>query len=481
LALVSSGGLEIVHVDGDRSALATAAAYLSFLGAGRVPPPGLGAHPEIDRALSRYQTWQGGGTASPDAVLPVPCGDLFVSAAPTGTAARDLTAATRDLERLGFRLTTRVPASIIGSLAWEPPIPVREVARADGSVLGEGKGLTHAQRDASAVGEAVERLLGAGPSASSRLRLDTVSELDGIVPDGASLGLGPRDFAFDGLVTDWVAGYRDDGEPVWLPAELVYTSHVGGSRVCAVGYRNTTGLASGVSVADAVAHGLLEVIERDAYWTAMRTKRGVRLLDPIHVPDISDACLALIDALLEQRIRLHLASLRAAVPVPVVHALLEHVDGTAPCFSHGSGAAPTWAQAAERAITEAVQMRSDQAKVLSAHLAHFVIDSERPREPMLAWSDPLWAPNVRFLKDAPSEASLDDRVRSERQILEALRAAGHRVFWTDLGDLAGWPAVRVLVTRMTQPDPRLERSLPRLEDIARASGLPGLFADAVLS
>jgi len=65
----------------------------------------------------------------------------------------------------------------------------------------------------------------------------------------------------------WVKGkYVNSGQPVWVPSQCVYLGRIPGETI--VLERGSTGLAAGSSMEQAILHGLLEVVEHDAFTIA---------------------------------------------------------------------------------------------------------------------------------------------------------------------------------------------------------------------
>jgi ribosomal protein S12 methylthiotransferase accessory factor len=161
----------------------------------------------------------------------------------------------------------------------------------------------------------------------------------------------------------WIEGRElADASPVMVPYELVHAHYCPPALPHAGAFLATTnGLASGNSMAEAVAHGLFEVIERDALTAWSRrpaSERDQWLLD-LDVEAAGDGFLA------ETVLRLRRAGMLFAVwditsdiAVPAFHCIL--VDGADPHgqAGTGSGCHPDKAVALSRALLEAVQVRA---------------------------------------------------------------------------------------------------------------------------
>lgn len=139
-------------------------------------------------------------------------------------------------------------------------IEVTAAVRPSGHVLQvtQGKGLSHAQAQWSAVGEAAELLAAERPEAS-RLTFARGSELDGLVLDD------------DGLRRAWVGGARlSDQAAVWVPAERVFcpprgTAWLGPSTAS----WSSNGFGAHQTHARALEHAVLELWERHALAAAI--------------------------------------------------------------------------------------------------------------------------------------------------------------------------------------------------------------------
>jgi ribosomal protein S12 methylthiotransferase accessory factor len=133
--------------------------------------------------------------------------------------------------------------------------------------LSQGKGLTHDAARASALGESIEAYY--AEQCASPVRIGRYADLRSEAGHVADVARLPR--ARNGLYSDqeaipWVQSIDlTSGRQVWVPFEMVHADatvprHPGSG--CFV--FSTNGLASGNTAAEAVFHGLCELIERDA-------------------------------------------------------------------------------------------------------------------------------------------------------------------------------------------------------------------------
>lgn len=229
----------------------------------------------------------------------------------------------------------------------------------------QGKGLDDDAAQASAVMEAVEIATAEQPGVAVRHASaaeigacgERFNPLASLIRRGAAA---PR----DDEVLPWIEGVDAlSGEAVWVPAEAV-TLDYRTDRPPPRWWQSTDGLASGNLMWEAVLHGLLERIERDAstLWT-LRTEAQVRAscLCPEAFADVNVLHLARLIA--DAGLHLRLFDMTTDIGVPAIFATLSpRPNGHETAWRHfdlasGRGCHPSPAQAAIRAITEAAQSR----------------------------------------------------------------------------------------------------------------------------
>lgn len=178
----------------------------------------------------------------------------------------------------------------------------------DRDIYGGGKGLTLFNSVASSLGEAIERMLGAfsamtleGPEDR---RWATAEEMR---QRGLTI-VGPEDFR---LFTDeqlaqthascvawepdtplmWQRGTNLlTGEDHWVPAQYVHLFYIAEPGEARIGGSSSGGLATHINDDEALVHGLLEVLERDAINLSWYCKIPLSLIDvdePFHDPLIN--------------------------------------------------------------------------------------------------------------------------------------------------------------------------------------------------
>lgn len=257
------------------------------------------------------------------------------------------------MHRFGItRLAELTELDVIG-------IPVVQAARPNGRSMSvaQGKGATVAAATASALMEAIETWHAEHLPPSPTCR---GSELDGPIIDASRLPRRATD-PFDAeRPRTWRAGFSlATGERRWVPREVIDLDTTGPDEQREFA-TSSVGLSSGNVIGEAVAHGLYEVIERDAWALAER-----RVLDGaaarIGVSDLADGG---IGSLMD-RFR------RAGVSVRLFDATSDIGIACLACFiydepvnpfrsqpvSFGLGCHPSPSVAASRAITEAAQSR----------------------------------------------------------------------------------------------------------------------------
>jgi ribosomal protein S12 methylthiotransferase accessory factor len=242
----------------------------------------------------------------------------------------------------------------------------------------------------------------------------------------------------------WVEG-RDLGadRPVLVPEQAVTLDTT--FRRPPVFDISSNGLASGNLLVEAIAHGLCEVIERDAEAAWRRSGSDRRLvLDSIGDP----ACRALIDRIAGAGARVFVWDLsRGAAGIPVIGAAIME-DPREPAwrtlgFYQGFGAHWTPEVAIARALTEAAQTRLTY--IAGARDDFFPSDYARATDPGLLAA--LWQ---RFSSPCDEPVGFDQlprlAARSLGHALELVVATQPQVIAVDLTHPAlGVPVAKVIV------------------------------------
>lgn len=215
-----------------------------------------------------------------------------------------------------------------------------------------GKGTTRAQTVASACLELFERQC-------AKQRPDDFLE-EASYAAVAAEARDPRLFvlAADGAFRpeapiDWVWGYSlTRSETVRVPANLVYLPYDADRDGKIIAWNGSNGLASGNNLEEAVLHGILEVIERDA---AMIDEYNGLRRDAVATRGLSPGTVDLLAALEARGFGCSFRSAATDMPFPVVSAFLQKADDPAHCSAaYGCHLDPRLA--ISRALTEAVQV-----------------------------------------------------------------------------------------------------------------------------
>lgn len=170
---------------------------------------------------------------------------------------------------------------------------------------------------------------------------------------GADLGPDDR--------TEWAVG-RDllTQSEICVPLEAALLDRTRSSRF----WMSSDGLASGNTLEEAILHGLLERIERDAYVLWQVSGPAARLAQCVDPRGFGDCALnGLVDGIEAAGLILKLFDITSDIDVPCFAAVLgpPHGEGGKPLrfveVTGGSGSHPSPIRAALRAVTEAAQSR----------------------------------------------------------------------------------------------------------------------------
>ncbi len=263
------------------------------------------------------------------------------------------------LRRLGItRLARQTDLDNIGICVWCAYAP-----NAKAIVIAQGKGIDDDAAKTSAAMEAIERSVATNPVCvrriTSRQKIEeegqTVHTLDNLLSPHAKAVAPAEDLSWvraDHLLTD---------KPLWLPYDSV---HLDRTVLSPRYWQSSDGLASGNTREEALLHGLLERVERDALTLWQVTPAAKRYRSAIDTKTITQPALRqALDKIDRAGLDMVLFDITTDLAIPCIVALLgpknrsnsraiRHVDITL-----GAGASTLPAVAAMRAITEAVQSR----------------------------------------------------------------------------------------------------------------------------
>ncbi|MEP5969803.1 MAG: YcaO-like family protein [Sulfitobacter pontiacus] len=305
-----------------------------------------------------------------------------------------------------------------------------------------GKGLTPAAARVSAMMEAIERASAEAPNVPSRTASYSTLKSDGVpVLDPKDFALPPQSKYDPDRAIKWTSGVRlPSGEHCWIATDLIAAP----PSDDVIFQPDTNGLASGNTLAEAILHGLCELVERDALgrfvFARLYGDAGeeplIGQINPATVPPEAQTIMERIET------AGHSVKLfdHSDIGLPVVSAYLTDPaypgpEGPRTFTFFGFGCATSAKTALLRALTEAEQSR---VSVLQGARDSF--------NSIPGSAEPTTQRHVDFdtLPDGPSH---DDLLDDMDHVLSVLRHAGfHDVYACDLThpkfDI---PVVRVLV------------------------------------
>lgn len=172
-------------------------------------------------------------------------------------------------------------------------IPLQEGRRRE---IGFGRAFNYEQAEVSAIAEALERYAGMRPTGKRTTVRASYRELGVQALDPRELGLHseeqyslpgyPYTQYSDDLVCNWVWGYSFQHQrPLLVPERCVYYGmHYWTSEPPFV-YEISNGCALGSCLEEAILHGILEVVERDAFLMVWYARMAVPRVDLTQVDD----------------------------------------------------------------------------------------------------------------------------------------------------------------------------------------------------
>ena len=232
-----------------------------------------------------------------------------------------------------------------------------------------GKGFFSAQSEISALAECMERY-NAREFGNEKYVVSTYNELLSSYKNV----LDPHTLVLDKFFTQKVKGiiYNNDSEiewvetidlytreKWWVPKNSVFFPYIPKNMKHLFMLSDTTGIASGLTLEESIFQGLLEIIERDSYAIYYRNNMQSDCIEIDGTEYVSDF---IKKHLKNNGIDIHLKYLENDLGVHVVHCTLESKEY--PIYTHGSGAALDPSIAINRSITEAIQLRTSQIKLL---------------------------------------------------------------------------------------------------------------------
>lgn len=309
------------------------------------------------------------------------------------------------LPRFGItRLSRLTGLDRVGIPVWNAVSP-----NARSIVINQGKGVADIEAKVSAAMEALERAVAGDPLVPARNASRRVFAEAGeaCLPLDIFIATG-RPFIAEDEVLDWLAGHDVvTGEPTWVPRDAVCLDRTDPAPRF---WQSSDGLASGNSETEAILHGLLERVERDAdrLWRLLpREKRLATAIDPRGLADpIVDG---LTSRFREAGLDLRLFDITSDLAIPTYAAVLGDVgllEKKQPLFHDatiGYGTHPVAARAVIRALTEVAQSRLTY--ISGARDDLFAETFTRPLAPETLALFETWPGAVRIYASPPGDAA----------------------------------------------------------------------------
>lgn len=272
--------------------------------------------------------------------------------------------------------------------------------------------------------EGLERYAGQFPRARRSTVFASLDELRAAgrrALDPTDCGTYPPDFYHDhrlfyepfsaGRRLSWVWGHsvRDDA-PILVPEQLAFYLDWRPERKFVQECSN--GCASGSSVEEALLHGVLELLERDAFLLCWF---GAARLPEIDLRTVrSPRTRVMADRVAQLGFRVRLFDMRVDTPVPVVMAVAERRDGQPGTLCFSAGASPDPEDAVRAALCEAAsyvpgfdERVTDKLPELRRMAADNNLVEELPHHALL-YGLPEVADRADFLFGDPPLRSMDE-------------------------------------------------------------------------
>lgn len=331
-----------------------------------------------------------------------------------------------------------------------------------------GKGATPTEARVSAMMEGLERY--SAEIRDRQLRIDSFSRLSGAL-DPRDLIL-PVDADPDAMIP-WVTGWDImNDEEILVPANAVF--HPLPAEYRRLFRTNTSGLASGNVIEEAIFHGLAEVIERDAWALVEATRKTGPLICDVE----DEQANGLLDKFAAAEVDVYLRDITSDIGVATCAAAADDVRLRDPTLlTTGMGTHTSSVVAVLRALTEVAQSRLTQIHGAreDTTTADFrrQIGYDRTKRLNKHWFE---GSEKKAFSDIESFES-DDFLLDIKYMLKKLESAGmDRVIVVDLTrEEIGLPVVRVIVPGLEISGVDPERVGKRCKDArksARNSRLP---------
>jgi ribosomal protein S12 methylthiotransferase accessory factor len=326
---------------------------------------------------------------------------------------------------------------------------------------------------AAAIGEAAERYAGAYIPASHMVAA-TAAELGDSAAEPASFALfdeaqyaepGFHFKRFDSQTrVRWSPAFRlPEGEPAYVPTQLVHLLAQSSLDDTPIGYATSSGMACGATLEEAILSGLLELVERDAFlltWYNRLSLPQVDWSENVQLVRLEN------EFFRPTGLRYSVIDMSVFLGVPTALGIVLDESG-GPAFAAGAASAVTMDVAVRKALREAFQTRAF-ARQLRADMPDWSCGDPREvsgfEEHVLYHAYPSRAGLDDFLVASPSRVRVADVAPVEgrnvtaqiRAIVARLARAGVDTFVVDTapGDLraAGLHAVTVVCPQLCRLD-----------------------------
>jgi ribosomal protein S12 methylthiotransferase accessory factor len=335
------------------------------------------------------------------------------------------------------------PGFVLWRSELAPTSPLSDGGYRRVSAVG-GRGLTATEARIGAVFEALERYC---LSIYRRGDLTVVSHRASVAAGADTLdpvdlaGAPARPHLRDRPLSWTTATSVLTGNPVRVPAQLVYLPYAFPDGEPVLRDPLTTGAASGMGVGFAVRNGLLEVVERDAVMLLhYRRPRSPALASEVFAGTDVQWLLAELD---RHGLDCTLFHVDAGLPAHVVVCRVDDPTGIGPAQSVGSKAATSVVDAARGAILEAallrraLRLRAAKVRTVAEHYLPDLsaIDCLEARSHV--WAQREMTGHLRYLTAERAEViqraeEVPDRWRGDLALVEATAAAGGDVLVADV-------------------------------------------------
>jgi ribosomal protein S12 methylthiotransferase accessory factor len=293
---------------------------------------------------------------------------------------------------------------------------------ADGAVrrVGSGSGSSREAALAAALGEAVERYSASCPPKPGDLVVASAAELGAEAVTPARFGLfSPEQYEDERFpyrpFTErtrvvWTRGWTlPGGEPVLLPAQLVYLSDAYGAEPVRIASSTSNGLACHATLEEAVLSGLLELVERDAFMIVWSNRLSLPRLSWDGDDELGD-----FEAryLAPTGLRYAAVDLSCFWDVPTALGVVRSDESATAALGVGACAAPTIRAAVRKALDEACRVHAWASDLLARDPAReFAPDGSDVRDfddHVHYYADRKRAGAADFLDACPATREVDE-------------------------------------------------------------------------